>query len=154
MNSLAWLTLLIALYGAVLSTIIFWRERQKEKRTIRVECRIAIGLSPSGTPGRYVSIVAVNSGHRPVTIIQAGLKLNTKESYIPMVSNPVFYPLPKKLEDSDPVTILMEWDNVLNSLSSLKDNKVRFTKAFVQDAEGNIYSAPLPRALKELSVAQ
>jgi len=151
MDTSEFLTLIIALYGAILSSVVFWRERQKELRTIRVTCDVSFGVSPIGVTGRYLSIGAVNVGHRPITIIQAGLKLNTGENVIQPMNDPNFYPIPKKLEDSDSVTVYMDWDGIINTA---KEKKVYYTKAFAQDAEGKIYSTRLPVILKELGVAK
>ena len=145
------LTLLIALYGAILSTVIFLRERQKEYRTLRVSCNVSLGTSSKGITGRYISIEAVNIGHRPITIIQAGLKSNTKEILIPVISDPNFYPIPKKLEDGDLLMVHIDWDDIVNAA---KEKKVYYIKAFVEDAEGKKYFAQLPAELKELNIAR
>jgi len=150
------ITLFIALYGAILSTAIFWREQQKDRRTLRVSCRISFGISARGTTTgqHYLSIEAVNNGHRPITITQVGLLTNTKEICIPVMSDPNFYPIPKKLEDGESVMVHMDWNDITNADPRLKDKKAYYIKAFVEDAEGEKYFASLPKVLKELGIAK
>jgi hypothetical protein len=151
MKPIDWLTLSVALYGAILSTVIFWRERQKERRTLLISCRVSIGIDSRSTTGRYISIEAVNIGHRPITLTQAGLLSSANEIFVSLVSDPVFYPIPKKLEDGEMITVHMSWEDVINAA---KERKIYFTKAFVQDAEGKKYLTRLPVALRELGIAK
>ena len=70
------LALLIASYGAVLSTILAIRELRKDRRKVRVTCRMALAPSPGGDVWEFVSVEAVNVGHRPVEMKMAGLLMS------------------------------------------------------------------------------
>jgi hypothetical protein len=67
------LTLLLALCGAVLSTVLAVTEIRKDRRKVQVRCRIALSSSPTGDIWEFVSVDAVNIGNRPVEITMAGL---------------------------------------------------------------------------------
>jgi len=81
---LDYITLGIALWGALLSTILAVRNIQKDKRQIRVSCRlIEQTISQDGTPcNLIVGIKAVNTGHRDVRLEYAGLITKTGKYYV------------------------------------------------------------------------
>jgi hypothetical protein len=59
------ITLFIALWGAILSTGLFVREILKEKRELRVSCNFSLATPPTGEVWEFITITAVNVGHRP-----------------------------------------------------------------------------------------
>lgn len=72
------LTFYVALYGAVLATLVFLWDIVKYKRdkpTLRVEAnvRVLVGL----TSQTKIGIDMINRGRRPLTIVASGFKLNT-----------------------------------------------------------------------------
>jgi hypothetical protein len=151
-------TLLIAVYGALLGTIgtilsivLAIREFRKDKRSVRVECNMSLGPTSTGEVLQFVSINAVNTGHRPVEVTTAGLLLNDGNLMIQPQSIMGALPLPKKLEDGESITIYFDYPEVEKVV---KDTKTIITKALVRDAEGNTYSCGLPRVLKDRKLAK
>jgi hypothetical protein len=100
MSQSEFITLLIAIYGALLSTIIAVREFTKDKRRVKVKCHYALAvIPPRDEKCKFISIDFVNTGHRPIQINQAGILLSDGSSIMQLVSKAGKIPLPKKLED-------------------------------------------------------
>ena len=64
-------TLIIALYGAAIATILGIREIRKEKR----EVDLYFEIIEKAREVREARIVIVNTGHRPITMSNLGLRL-------------------------------------------------------------------------------
>ena len=148
------LTLLVALYAAILSTVLAVREIRKDKRQIRVTCRMALATAPTRDIWDLVEIHAVNVGHRPVQITSAWLSMSNGYQFTQLRSNMGPIPLPKKIDDSDSVSIYFDYPEVEKALREQKKPNVVFTSAFVRDAGGNVYKSKLPRVLKDRKLAR
>jgi hypothetical protein len=149
------LTLLVALYGAVLSTVLGVRELRKGKRKVRVTCKMALAPNPAGSDvWEFVSIQAVNDGYRPVEIKMAGLLMSNGEFFTQIRSNMGPLPLPKKIEDGDSITVHFDYSEVERALRERSSEGVVFTKAVVRDAAGKEYASRLPRVLKDRKLAK
>ena len=150
------LTLLVALYGVILSTVLAVRELRKDRRQLRVSCRMALAPSPTptGDMWEFVSVEVVNTGHRPIEISMAGLLMSNGYLFTQMRSNAGPLPLPKKLEDGERVSVLFDYAEIEKAIKKSGDSKTLFTKAVVQDAEGKKYTAHLPRVLKDRKLAK
>ena len=144
-------TILVALYGATLSTILAINEFRKERRVLRVTCDIAIAGLTTGGSYTFVAIKVVNVGHRPVTLTSAGFILNNGKWATQLESQMGMIPLPKKLEDGDNVSLMFDYDRVVKLAKEMGEG-IRFTKAVVSDAAGKKYSAPIPTMLKNLEL--
>jgi len=140
------LILLIALYGAALSTVLAVREIKREKRQIQVTCKMTLVPAPTGGVWEFVKIHAVNTGHRPVQITSAGLNMSNGYQFIQLRSNMGPIPLPKKIDDHDDVSVFFDYPVVERALR--ENPNAAFTSAFVRDTEGNEYRSKLPRELK------
>lgn len=114
MTDLQMITLLIGLYGAILSTVLGLNEIRKAKRTVKVTCGNAYITPLMGTnqPTDFISISAVNRGFRPVVIKDADLLLSDKGKLIQPMTSIGKRPLPKKLEDGEDVTIYLDMERM------------------------------------------
>jgi hypothetical protein len=65
-SNLEIITLLLAIYGAVVSTALVIIESKRDKRKILVTCTMALGETVEGPILELVSITTVNDSHRPV----------------------------------------------------------------------------------------
>ena len=145
------LTLLIAVYGASLSTVLAVREIRKERRRVAVTCRVALVPAPVEGVWKFVDVSAVNVGHRPVEIRAAGLNMSNGHQFTQLKNNLGPIPLPKKLEDGDSVSVMFDYVQVEKAA---REHQAVFTSAFVRDAEGNEYESGLPKVLKERKLAK
>ena len=74
------LTIYLALYGALLSTLVFlWKilKHHRDSPKMRVETNLRVLVGASGSAQR-IGIDMINDGRRPVTIVGSGLKLDTE----------------------------------------------------------------------------
>ncbi|NJC97903.1 MAG: hypothetical protein C3F07_05900 [Anaerolineales bacterium] len=130
------ITIILALYGAVLSSVLAIREIKKEKRTIALFIDFYVWESS-------FKLTVVNIGHRPVTLAGAGIMYFKKyrmrwfeldeRPFDLARENPGKFPL--TLNDGNHVALAipsvvdaLEWTNGLNK-----------GEAYVRDVEGNIY---------------
>ncbi len=143
-------TLILAVYGALLSTVIAVREFTKDKRRVKVECRYAMAFPPgSDKTWNFISISVVNTGHRPIQISHAGILLNDGNSFTQLESKAGKIPSPKKLEDGEALEIMFDVDKIELALKNHDNKKAKFTRAYVSDAEGNKYTSKLPKYFKD-----
>ncbi|MGH9351550.1 MAG: hypothetical protein ACRD2G_05235, partial [Terriglobia bacterium] len=137
-------TVIIAAYGAVLSTILGIREFRQNTRRIRVFCETAVAASALGGRWDFVVIKAINNGPRPVTITTAGLQMNNKYCFSQVASNLGRNPLPTKLEFGDMVKFSFDLPEIRKAVSAAEEPKTRrlfLTAAFVRDAEGKRWTS-------------
>lgn len=68
------LTLVLAIYGAVLSTYTVWRARRRDRPALKVSMSHAYGVGALAG-GTWLTLTVVNVGHRPVTVCNPGFQL-------------------------------------------------------------------------------
>jgi len=81
------LTGIIAIYGAVLSTVIFTKEQQKSKRQIRINMKFGFLTFTNGISPQMLLIEIINPGLKPVTINGPQLRLPDGRSLIMPIPN-------------------------------------------------------------------
>jgi hypothetical protein len=81
------ITLIIAVYGALLSTYSVWASKQEKKREIKVQ--LSYGFHTLlGEPKPVLVISALNTGHKRVTLNSTGLILPSKDKKYLMFLRP------------------------------------------------------------------
>lgn len=143
-------TLIIAAYGAALSTGLGIQTFVRGTRRIAVSCRPALAVLETGGTWEHVVIQAVNKRNRPVTITEAGLQMSNKHFFTQLISKVGAKPLPAKLDLGDLVEIYFDLSALKKTIAECPPG-VKLTRAFVRDAEGKEYTSRLPKALKDLS---
>lgn len=149
-----------AVYGAVVSTIgltlsiilAIW-QILRERRKLKVTCNFAFATPIHDKAMEFVTITAVNVGHRPITVVEAGLRMGAKMTISQMDNKTFKYPLPKKLEDGENVIIYFDYDVVHQAFEELRKEHGRYGYAFVRDAENRVYKGKLPQILKDRGIA-
>lgn len=82
------LLLILAVWGAALSTFNWWSARSKESRQIKVSLTTKIPTYTSGEMGTtFACVEAVNVGHRPVKIDYLAIELPDGRTLLPMFHN-------------------------------------------------------------------
>jgi hypothetical protein len=142
-------TIIIAAYGAVLSTILGLIQLVRGTRGIAVSCRIAVRAPPTGGTWEFVVVQAVNKRSRPVTIVEAGLRMNNQRFFTQAVSKIGRKPLPAKLDFGDAVEVSFDLPELEKVMAEKRPERFTLTRAFVRDAEGKEYDSRLPRILRE-----
>lgn len=132
------ITTYIAIYGAVLSTLVFlWDviKHLKDKPDLQVEAgyHALVGQLPSELK---LGIRMINKGRRPITIVASGFKLDTKSNEnMVTIHDPS---LPKEITEGQNHITFANPDEI-------DSNKILF--AWVRDATGRVYRSkkrPLP----------
>lgn len=111
------ITLAIAAYAAVLSTVVAVRSILRERPRVRL--RLGPGLT-STAEGRIQSLWVlrvVNPGPRPITIERVGLKRKDKpdDYWAPVVSGPTF---PLTLAEQEHAVVTFEAERPINMVRS------------------------------------
>lgn len=145
-------TLIIAAYGATLSTILALMQFVRGTRGIAVRCTIAVAAPPNGDTWEFIVVQAVNKRPRPVTITEAGLQMTDRYFFTQGASNMGRKPLPAKLDFGDAIEIRFDLPELERVMMERRPAGVRLTRAFVRDAEGKEYTSRLPRILKEKGI--
>lgn len=154
MTQLEIITLFVAFYGALLSTIIAIRDFTKDKRRVKVTCRLSLAAPSSDEMWKFISIDVVNIGHRPIQINAAGILLSDGSHFTQLASKAGKNSFLKKLEDGESVGFMFDIDKIEKALKDPDKQNLKFTKAFVSDVEGNIYTSRLPRFFKDKKLAR
>lgn len=148
---LNWITLGIAIYGALLSTLITIQKWWNNKRSIHINCYYKErSYNENGELYRQIiGIKAVNSGHRPVNIEFCSFYTNKKNDF-PYTSNK----LPKLIGDGESVDLSINIQYIKDFLSHY-DSKNYLKEISFHDAEGNVYKTKiLPPILYEEDLAK
>ena len=149
------ITLLLAFWGAGLSTFLGIREWRKNKRRVHVNCFVGkehVPMASFDNMVDYLIVEAVNTGHRSVTITAAGFRIGTKPFLIidDREDNPAFGSVqPKTLADGEKAMFSFWGDDAELNFRSLSTKDLRRCRAFVRDAEGHEYFSSLSKEWSE-----
>ena len=142
----------IAIYGALLSTILAIREFLKGRRRIKVTCNLSLTVNPNNNkPWWLIAINIINRGYRPVTITSVALLLKNGESLVRLKNaidqKSLSDKLPQKINDGEHIEIFFDYSKVKETLQNLNP-PVFLDSVIAIDAEGKHYSGRLPKALQ------
>ncbi|QJE74434.1 hypothetical protein HHL28_16355 [Aerophototrophica crusticola] len=133
--------LLLALWGAGLSTFNFLKIIQKEKRKLDVQFRHPSSMNGAHSGCQHLEVKVINNGHRPVTVNQIYIllphakKLLTLNDAIPSL---VDTKLPAKLEDGASAAKCYTYQSIGQALIHEKIKKVKIYPA-CEDSTGKIH---------------
>jgi len=142
----------IAIYGAILSTILVIREFLKGRRSVKVTCNLSYSINPINNQiWGLISIKIVNKGYRPVTVTDVALLLKNgftfKQHRNAIGLNSLSDILPQKISDGESIEIFFDYSVLQKGLKDFNP-PVLLDCVIVDDAEGKRYSGKLPNALK------
>lgn len=143
------ITLIIAIYGAILSTIITIQKIKSNKRNIAVSCiHKEQSINKDGEVYNIiVALKAVNMGKRPVNLEFCGF-ITSKKKFIPSQLN-----LPKLLEDGESVIVPFNMQTIREKLDELQPEGF-IKKAYFKDAEGKFYfTNKFPKTMTKEKIA-
>jgi|ERR1700730_18285831 hypothetical protein len=109
------ITFCIAVYGAGLSSFVFYQSLLKDRRRVVIKQSTAFYTYPQGLGPPMASIEVINRGHRPVVVSAPQLQLPNKERMV-LVNADGIHEFPKRLEDGESVAIRMQYDAIAESL--------------------------------------
>ena len=136
------ITLLIALYGAILSTYSIWSRRQEQKRKLKVSLNygLTLNLLSQGKPPLMLILSAVNIGKKTVTLTMMGLILPTKDKkYLAFLHPNSLVSFPYDLIEGKSCSVYAEPKEVANELKQLGYSGKINLKGYYKDAIGSKY---------------
>jgi hypothetical protein len=127
-------------------------ERDKLKRDVLLECEIASASIRKGDEYDepvilidLLSVKVINTGVRPVVIIDAGILFDDGSRYNRKLSPSGMPQAPKKLEDGDFLTIYLEFKIVV---STMLNNNSMPSSIYAEDSTRNLYKIPISQNIK------
>jgi len=150
------ITLVIAAWGAILSSYLAFIQIRKEKRKIKASCQLAVRTIKNKN-SLFIKMNVTNSGHRPIMINGVGFQFKldhqdaSQDSALEILPDPYLNgdetkPVPKTLGDGEGLELSIPYEPLL-SLS--KRTGARYDAMIVYDSEGKKYSFPLPKDVSE-----
>lgn len=130
----AQIALLVAIYGALLSTYLAIRESRKERRRLNVVLEyLAFYERPQ--------LIITNTGHRPVTVARLSIAIHHEGSdFVDTVPQNSLYALENEVELpitlSDGETVILALNPEIGKALMADNERVELS---VRDAEDNIY---------------
>lgn len=129
-------TLYIAAYGAILSTMaILWGIR-RERRRIRVEVSPAFYAYANGElSSQMASLDVVNQGHRPTYVSAPKLRMPNKK-FMTFVGADGFKDFPKRLDDGESACVRITYYEIAKSLRKAGYKGVVRLRPYCTDSTG------------------
>lgn len=130
------LTSILALYGALLSSLVFWKEHEKSKRKLKITMKHGfLTYGNGGTSDNHLMLEASNDGHKPVTISSVSIELpnNRKLAF----ANPEgTHKLPHELTEGKSITTWYPLKHLETNLIESGFSKDVYVKATFTDQTG------------------
>lgn len=127
-------TVLVAVYGAALSTYNLIAARRDHHRTVRVFLKRGLA-APGHEPEPVFILEAVNPGQRSVTLTSCGLLLPNRKTFL-IPRPPGSATFPHELTDGKSCTILFPLRDVVRALQQEGFNRQVSVRAVFTDALG------------------
>ena len=122
-------TSIIAIYGAILSTIaIGWNIYNNLQDRPKIEVKASIGFFTPDTSKTFFFVKAINKGKRPISLSSVGIRLQNDQDLINLKT----FSLPSELNEGKSHT---EWFE----LDELKNKNCGF--AWYRDETGKLYKS-------------
>jgi hypothetical protein len=133
------ITALVALYGAILSTIAFIRQNRDRKPRVKVTMSLGLVFHQlQGSSGTQLIVEAANSGQVNITIGSWSIRYPGKKKLFDQLAL-VSPQLPAELSPGQKVTICMEYARLRNSLLKHGYSRKVKVRGEVVDGLGNRY---------------
>jgi hypothetical protein len=135
----------LAIWGALLSTILAVTEISKVRRKIKVIVDFLVQVDLEKGEKSTISIRAVNVGPRPIEITKAGFMFENREDYLNLLRDTGTSPLPRRIEYGESVLVTFNLQDLESIVWDSNYKEMKLKKAYVKDAEGRIYTTKLSR---------
>ena len=140
-ETLSWsdvIVAMIAIYGAFLSTIIFFKEQQRLKRKIKVKLSTGYITSTMGLSEFMLIMEFINPGFKTVTINSPELRfVDGKKLIIPYPKSNVVFP--HSLEEGKSAHVWLEMKQLRKELIEDGYNNSIKIKGAILDQTGNLF---------------
>jgi len=137
-------TLLIAVYGAILSTYSVLSRRQEQKRKLKVLLEYGVTLNPlsQARPPLMLILSALNTGKKTVTLTMMGLILPTKDKkYFDFLRPNSYVCFPHDLLEGKSCSVYIEPKELADGLKQEGYSGKISLKGYYKDALGGKYES-------------
>lgn len=139
-NSDRIVTVVLAVWSAILSTILFLSDKPK----IKVGMAHGFQIGGLNHMDSAITFSAVNYGRRPVTISNFTIKTSDNQYLFTMPNLFIKHELPVKLEENDDTSIIISYETLLNSV---KENQTALKSVIFTDNVGKKYEKKFDKKL-------
>jgi len=134
------ITLIIAVYGALLSTYSVWASRQEKKREIKVKLSYGLIANPLSVSPKMLMISALNTGPKRVTLASMGLIVPRKdEKYLTFLRPDSDVSFPHDLVEGKGCSVWVTTKEIAENLRHEGFSGKISLKGFYRDAIGGEY---------------
>ena len=130
-------TILIAVYGAFLSTILAIYKISSDRKRLKVNLDLAVISDSINKPQNVLSLSCANIGKRPITIQSYGIEMPNKNNFFFINECPD--KLPKTLSDGEGCTLCGNLQGITKVLIETGYNGTVEVFGFFKDTSGNKY---------------
>lgn len=130
-------TILIAVYGAFLSTILAIYKISSDRKRLKVNLDLAVKSDSINKPRNVLSLSCANIGKRPITIQSYGIEMPNKKNIF--FKNECPDELPKTLSDGGGCTLCGNLQEITKVLIETGYNGTVQVFGFFKDTSGNKY---------------
>lgn len=142
------LSFAVAFYGAILSTVVYRRQQERDKPKLRVECGLSYRRDPERAekPALCFTVQARNFGFRPIEVEGAGFLVDSRSVEVSAFEVEPDPCLPVCLEDGESVRFHYRYDRDVAPHKKLSADRV-----YVR-AAGERYETEPPPGLRPVTV--
>ncbi|MDD5312715.1 MAG: hypothetical protein PHO26_06755 [Dehalococcoidia bacterium] len=137
MTTSDWITPLIGIYAAIVSTIALGWNILRERRNVVIKVSRAIGVG--SLQGQEVAgIEIINNGRRPINIQEVGFLLSNKKKFIDMYNQDIGL-----VNEGDGKTYYIDRTIIDDMRQEAKKINVKIVAAYVRDSTNNYYKCKM-----------
>lgn len=137
------ITLIIAIWGAILSTILAVIQLYQNRRAIMVKLKLTPIIQGNFEDFEYKLVLdCTNKSKRAIQIKKVGIKTDSEQEFFAK-SPSIDVELPKTLKDREGIRIHFELANLLPAFEYMKKKETKKIRGFVDDASDKRYFSKL-----------
>jgi hypothetical protein len=140
-----WITAMATVFAAIGTVgaviVALGQTRRQERRSLHVECRLAVASPVEGMAVNLVTLRGTNDGHRPIKVTQAYIQTD-RALKIFAVPTPWSDQLPKLLLEGESVEV--SWDRDKLEQAKSEQGFSRYLYGFFTDTIDGVYPGAYP----------
>jgi hypothetical protein len=139
------ITLIIAAYGAVLSSFNLWQALTKDRRRILLKQSTGFYTYAGGGMGpAMATFEVINQGYRPV-VVEAPIITLPSGKHMVLLTADGIRDFPKRLEDGDSVSLRVPFSDIAAALKKEGYSRTVTLYPICKDSTGNIFKGKIWR---------
>jgi len=122
------ITTILAIWGAILSTVLAIQRLQENRRRLKVDIGISVAKTSAGVK-KYLFIQATNISKRPISLSSYGLL--SPDGNVYLLGNESPDPFPTQLEDGEATEIWMDLERIKDVLKEKYTGEIEIRGFFI-----------------------